>query len=90
MPPPPEKRGLLHNWMQNMVPNISQHLTRTVLLNKTKIRQDFKTLTEIQIEEYLMKPLQKIGSVERIPQKDFRKKGLVEQEMIQNKKKQSK
>ena len=75
MPPPPEKRGLLHNWMQNMVPTISQHLTRTVLMHKTKNRQDFEQLTEIQIEEYLMKPLQKIGSVERIPQEIFRKKG---------------
>ena len=48
---------------------------------------DFEKLTEIQIEEYLMKPLQKIGSVERLPQEIFRKRKLVEQEIFQNKKK---
>ena len=80
MPLPPEKRSLLHNWIQNMVPNISQHLTRTLLIGKTKIRQDFKQLTENQIEEYLMKPLQKIGSVERIPQDIFRKRKLEEED----------
>ena len=86
MPPPPEKRSLLHNWIQNMVPNISQHLTKTVLLGNTKIRQDFQQLTEVQIEEYLMKPLQKIGSVQRIVQEKIRKRKFVEQEVICNKK----
>ena len=88
MPPPPEKRNLLHIQMQNMVPNISQHLTKTLWLpDKGQIRQDFEQLTEIQIEENLIKPLQKIGSVQRIQQDVFRKRKIWEQEMTQHKKK---
>ena len=75
MPPPPEKRAALYSWIQSLVPNISpHHLTKTVRMGKTRICQEFENLTEIQIEKYLMKPLQKIGSVERIPMENFRKK----------------
>ena len=91
MPPPPEKRNLLHTWMQNMVPTISQNLTLTLWLADTRqIRQDFEKLTEIQIEENLIKPLQKIGSVQRIQQDVYRKRKIWEQEKIENKKKWSK
>ena len=59
-------------------------------MGKTKIRQDFEHLTEIQIEKYLMKPLQKIGSVERIPMENFRNKKKTNRERERSEQKKEK
>ena len=72
-----------------MVPTVSAHLTKTSPLGSTKIRQDFEKLAETQIKESLMKPLQKIGSVERIRETEFQKRKVMEQGMAQNKKKKA-
>ena len=79
MPPLPGKRPDLNKYVKDLCPDVAKNLTKSLpLQGGRQLRQDYQRLTVEQVENSLMKPLGKIGKVERIPSREYEQRRSTE------------